>query len=179
MYFTEGSAGWVLPHTPGRSPALSPELCRGSFLVAAALNAERNSWKAHTGGGNEEITERKGTGLLTVQHDLMFCLNLQKCKYLTAVLVLFFIPLQVEYLFTQHWISSFLSTVPSLYESKTAAFWQGLKDENRSKWELWLLLKLHKSFPFTKGSCRKRHLSFGPLFFAASPQQESKWVWEV
>lgn len=92
MYFAGGSAGWVLSHTPGGSPALSPQLCRGSLFVAAALNTEKSSRRVHTGGGNEERIERKGTGLLTVQLDLMFCLNLQKCKYLTAVLVLFLFP---------------------------------------------------------------------------------------
>lgn len=73
-------------------PALAPLLSRLSFFVAAAFNAERNSRRANTGGSNEERLERKGAGLLTVQLDLMFCLNLQKCKYLTAVLVLFLFP---------------------------------------------------------------------------------------
>lgn len=75
------------------SPATSSSpIIEQIIFVAAAFNAERNSRRANTGGSNEERLERKGAGLLTVQLDLMFCLNLQKCKYLTAVLVLFLFP---------------------------------------------------------------------------------------
>lgn len=92
--------------------------------------------------------DRKRTGLLTVQLDLMFCLNLHKCKYLTAFLVLFLFP------FRQSICLHSITFPPSslLFFSFTSEnlqlFWQEFKDNNSSECEHCFVLKWYKSLSF-------------------------------
>lgn len=60
--------------------------------IGAAENEIQKETNKKKKKESKKKKDRKRTGLLTVQLDLMFCLNLHKCKYLTAFLVLFLFP---------------------------------------------------------------------------------------
>lgn len=118
------------------------------FICSCSSRCREEQQKSTYRGSKEERIERKRTGLLTVQLDLMFCLNLHKCKYLTAVLVLFLFPFRSSIcLHSIKFLPSSLLFFHSTSE-KLQLFWQGLKGNNTSEWECCFLLRLYKSLSF-------------------------------